>query len=116
MRCLAPQTLPGKGGKVFQLKGFSESQAAALFSHTYFTPLCRVQDELQGAYEKTGLFPGPKTSPPRQLRTLMNWLFWSCVVLYPLGLMLTHVISSGSALTIIAAVVVSSAGQFPKFT
>uniref|UniRef100_A0A3P9H3T2 1-acyl-sn-glycerol-3-phosphate acyltransferase delta n=2 Tax=Oryzias latipes TaxID=8090 RepID=A0A3P9H3T2_ORYLA len=73
--------------------------------------LYQEKDELQGAYEKTGLFPGPKTSPPRQLRTLMNWLFWSCVVLYPLGLMLTHVISSGSALTIIAAVVVSSAAS-----
>ncbi|KAF6723719.1 1-acyl-sn-glycerol-3-phosphate acyltransferase delta [Oryzias melastigma] len=73
--------------------------------------LYQEKDSFQEHYEKTGCFPGCDMSPPRQSWTLINWIFWSCVVLYPLVLMLTHVISSGSVLTIIVAVVVCSAAS-----
>lgn len=51
-------------------------------------------------------------SPPRRPWALINWLFWSCLLLYPLGLLLAQLISSGSMLTIFASVAFCSAGWF----
>ncbi|XP_054590735.1 1-acyl-sn-glycerol-3-phosphate acyltransferase delta isoform X1 [Nothobranchius furzeri] len=71
--------------------------------------LYQEKDSFQEQYAQTGRFPGPVKSPPRRPWSLINWLFWSCLLLYPLGLLLTQLISSGSVLTITAAVAVCSA-------
>ena len=74
--------------------------------------LMHLQDSFQEHYAQTGCFPGPTVSPARRPWALINWLFWSCLLLYPLGLLLVQLISSGSMLTISASVVVCSAGWF----
>ncbi|XP_015237469.1 PREDICTED: 1-acyl-sn-glycerol-3-phosphate acyltransferase delta [Cyprinodon variegatus] len=81
-----------------------ESECAAWLHKLY-----QEKDGFQEQYAQTGRFPGPITSPPRRPWSLINWLFWSCVVLYPLGLLLAQLLSSGSVFTIVTAVVVCSA-------
>ncbi|XP_039857142.1 1-acyl-sn-glycerol-3-phosphate acyltransferase delta isoform X1 [Simochromis diagramma] len=73
--------------------------------------LYQEKDSFQEHYAKTGRFPGPIMSPPRRPWSLINWLFWSCLLLYPLGLLLTQLISSGSVFTIVASVAVCSAAS-----
>lgn len=70
------------------------------------------QDSFQEHYTQTGRFPGPIVTPPRRPWALINWLFWACLLLYPLGLFLAQLLSSGSMLTIAASVVLCSAGGF----
>ncbi|XP_017268240.1 1-acyl-sn-glycerol-3-phosphate acyltransferase delta [Kryptolebias marmoratus] len=71
--------------------------------------LYQEKDRFQEHYSQTGRFPGPVRSPPRRPWSLINWMFWCCVMLYPLGLLLIQLISSGSMFTIVSAVAVCSA-------
>lgn len=73
------------------------------------------QDSFQEHYTQTGRYPGPTVSPPRRPWSLINWLFWACLLLYPLGLLVAQLISSGSILTILASVALCSAGWFHTF-
>lgn len=70
------------------------------------------QDSFQEYYTQAGRFPGPIVTPPRRLWPLINWLFWACLLLYPLGLFLAQLIISGSLLTVVASVALCSAGGF----
>ncbi|XP_012714752.2 1-acyl-sn-glycerol-3-phosphate acyltransferase delta [Fundulus heteroclitus] len=81
-----------------------EAECAAWLHKLY-----QEKDSFQEHYTQTGRFPAPVVSPPRRPWSLINWLFWSCVVLHPLGLLLAQLLSSGSTLTIGGAVVVCSA-------
>lgn len=81
-------------------------------SHSF---LFAIQDSFQEHYSQTGRYPGPIMSPSRRPWALINWLFWSCLLLYPLGLLLAQLISSGSVLTIFASVAFCSAGWFHAF-
>ncbi|KAM6916530.1 1-acyl-sn-glycerol-3-phosphate acyltransferase delta [Xenentodon cancila] len=73
--------------------------------------LYQEKDSFQEHHAQTGRFPGPVVSPARRPWSLINWLFWCSVVLYPLGLLVAQLISSGSVLTICASVVVCSAAS-----
>ncbi|XP_041867144.1 1-acyl-sn-glycerol-3-phosphate acyltransferase delta [Melanotaenia boesemani] len=83
-----------------------EAECAAWLHKLY-----QEKDSFQEQYAQTGRYPGPIVSPPRRPWSLINWLFWSCVALYPLGLLLLQLISSGSMLAIITSVVVCSAAS-----
>lgn len=73
------------------------------------TRLCQ-QDGFQEHYAQTGRYPGPMVTTPRRPWALINWLFWACLLLYPLCLILVQLIQSGSLTTILATVVVCVAG------
>ncbi|XP_029305353.1 1-acyl-sn-glycerol-3-phosphate acyltransferase delta [Cottoperca gobio] len=73
--------------------------------------LYQEKDSFQEHYTQTGHFPGTIVSPPRQHWALINWLFWACLLLFPLGLLLVQLVSSGSILTILASVAVCSAAS-----
>ncbi|XP_034464439.1 1-acyl-sn-glycerol-3-phosphate acyltransferase delta [Hippoglossus hippoglossus] len=75
-----------------------EAECAAWLHKLY-----QEKDSFQEHYTQTGRFPGPKTSPPSRPWSLINWLIWSCLLLYPLGLLLARLISSGSVFTLLAA-------------
>ena len=80
-------------------------------------PACvLVQDDFQEQYSQTGRFPGPVVSPPRRPWALINWLFWSCLLLYPLGLLLSQLATSGSVATVLITVSVCCAGWFHTVT
>ncbi|XP_028324459.1 1-acyl-sn-glycerol-3-phosphate acyltransferase delta isoform X2 [Gouania willdenowi] len=83
-----------------------EAECAAWLHKLY-----QEKDSFQEQYTQTGRFPGPIVSPPRRLWSLINWLFWSCLMLYPLGVLLTGLISSGSMLSIIVSLVFCSAAD-----
>lgn len=99
--------------------GFQRTNSAMFFCWRlwYWTvsALTYLQDSFQEHYTETGRYPGPIVSPPRRPWSLINWLFWSCLLLYPLGLLLAQLISSGSMLTILASVALCSAGWFCTF-
>uniref|UniRef100_A0A3B5B8Z6 1-acyl-sn-glycerol-3-phosphate acyltransferase delta n=1 Tax=Stegastes partitus TaxID=144197 RepID=A0A3B5B8Z6_9TELE len=80
-----------------------EAECAAWLHKLY-----QEKDSFQEHYEQTGRFPGPTLSPPRRPWSLINWLFWSFLLLCPLGLLLTQLISSGSVFTIVFSLVVST--------
>lgn len=73
--------------------------------------LYQEKDGFQEDYAQTGRFPGPIVNAPRRPWSLINWLFWSCLLLYPLGLLLAQLISSGSLLTIVVSLAVCSAAS-----
>lgn len=73
------------------------------------------QDSFQEHYTQTGRYPGPTVTTPRRPWALINWLFWACLLLYPLGLLFAQLISSGSLLTILASVALCFAGWFHAF-
>lgn len=73
------------------------------------------QDSFQEHYTQTGRYPGPIVTPPRRPWALINWLFWACLLLYPLGLLFAQLISSGSLLTVLASVALCFAGWFHAF-
>lgn len=75
------------------------------------TSLCQ-QDSFQEHYAQTGRFPGPVVTPPRRPWALINWLFWACLLLYPLCLLLVRLIQSGSVATILGTVALCIAGWF----
>ncbi|XP_029376308.1 1-acyl-sn-glycerol-3-phosphate acyltransferase delta [Echeneis naucrates] len=83
-----------------------EAECAAWLHKLY-----QEKDSFQEHYTQTGCFPGPVVSPPRRPWTLINWLFWCSLLLYPLALLLTQLISSGSILPILASVALCSAGS-----
>ncbi|CAB1338472.1 unnamed protein product [Coregonus sp. 'balchen'] len=66
--------------------------------------LYQEKDKFQEDYSQTGCFPGPKVTPPRRSWALINWLGWTCLLLYPLCLLLVQLVKSGSILTILATV------------
>ncbi|KAF3708337.1 1-acyl-sn-glycerol-3-phosphate acyltransferase delta [Channa argus] len=73
--------------------------------------LYQEKDSFQEQYIQTGRFPGSIVNPPRRPWSLLNWLFWSCLLLYPLGLLLAQLISSGSILTIFTSVALCCAAS-----
>ncbi|XP_072293722.1 1-acyl-sn-glycerol-3-phosphate acyltransferase delta isoform X2 [Eucyclogobius newberryi] len=76
-----------------------EAECAAWLHKLY-----QEKDSFQEHYAQTGRFPGPVNSPPRRLWSLINWLFWSCLLVFLLFLLLAQLVSSGSILTIATAV------------
>lgn len=83
-----------------------EAECAAWLHKLY-----QEKDSFQEHYSQTGRFPGPTVSPARRPWSLINWLFWSCLLLYPLSLLLIQLISSGSVLTIITSVAICFAAS-----
>ncbi|KAF0027377.1 hypothetical protein F2P81_020118 [Scophthalmus maximus] len=83
-----------------------EAECAAWLHKLY-----QEKDGFQEHYTQTGRFPGTTVSPPRRPWSLINWLFWFCLLLYPLGLLLAQLIGSGSMLTIAASVALCSAAS-----
>lgn len=76
-----------------------EAECAAWLHKLY-----QEKDSFQEHYAQTGRFPGPIKSPPRRPWSLINWIFWSCLLLYPLFLFFIQLFSSGSVLTIVSSV------------
>ncbi|KAM9559156.1 1-acyl-sn-glycerol-3-phosphate acyltransferase delta-like isoform 2-T3 [Salvelinus alpinus] len=66
--------------------------------------LYQEKDQFQEDYSQTGCFPGPVVTPPRGPWALINWIGWTCLLLYPLYLLLVQLVNSGSILTILATV------------
>lgn len=77
-----------------------ESECAAWLHKLY-----QEKDEFQEHYRQTGRFPGPITNPPRRLWALVNWLFWVCVLVYPICVLLLQLLLSGSTFTIVCTFV-----------
>lgn len=78
-----------------------EAECAAWLHKLY-----QEKDEFQEQYRLTGRYPGPIISPPRRPWTLINWLFWVSLLLFPLGLLLLQLFHSGSAFSVCTAVLV----------
>ncbi|CDQ78769.1 unnamed protein product [Oncorhynchus mykiss] len=74
--------------------------------------LYQEKDKFQEDYSQTGCFPGPKVTPPCRPWALINWLGWTCLLLYPLCLLLVQLVNSGSLLTIMATVAFCAAVSF----
>lgn len=66
--------------------------------------LYQEKDSFQEHHAQTGRFPGPIKTPPRRPWSLINWIFWSCLLLYPLFLLFLQLLSSGSMLTVVSTV------------
>ncbi|XP_054655225.1 1-acyl-sn-glycerol-3-phosphate acyltransferase delta isoform X3 [Dunckerocampus dactyliophorus] len=81
-----------------------EAECAAWLHKLY-----QEKDSFQEGYMQTGRFPGPTVSPPRRPWSLINWMFWSCLTCYPLGLLLLQLMSSGSVTTILVSVALCTA-------
>ncbi|XP_069463794.1 1-acyl-sn-glycerol-3-phosphate acyltransferase delta isoform X2 [Ambystoma mexicanum] len=62
--------------------------------------LYQEKDAYQDQYYHTGVFPGTPVMQPRSLCTLINWLFWASLLMYPLFNLLVNMINSGSSLTL----------------
>uniref|UniRef100_A0ABM5FZ25 1-acyl-sn-glycerol-3-phosphate acyltransferase delta n=1 Tax=Pogona vitticeps TaxID=103695 RepID=A0ABM5FZ25_9SAUR len=62
--------------------------------------LYQEKDSFQEEYYRTGIYPGTPIVPPRRPWTLLNWLFWALLLLYPLFKLLINMTSSGSSLTL----------------
>lgn len=77
-----------------------EAECAAWLHKLY-----QEKDSFQEHYAQTGCFPGPVKTPPRRPWALINWLLWSCLLLYPLSLLFAQLVSAGSVLSISASVV-----------
>ncbi|KAI2657970.1 1-acyl-sn-glycerol-3-phosphate acyltransferase delta [Labeo rohita] len=77
-----------------------ESECAAWLHKLY-----QEKDEFQEHYRQTGRFPGPITSPPRRPWALLNWLFWVCLLVYPLCMLLLQLLLSGSTFTVVCTFV-----------
>ncbi|KAM6997339.1 1-acyl-sn-glycerol-3-phosphate acyltransferase delta [Tautogolabrus adspersus] len=83
-----------------------EAECAAWLHKLY-----QEKDTFQEHYTQTGRFPSPTVTPPRRPWALINWLFWACLLLYPLGLLFAQLLSSGSMLTILVSVALCSAAS-----
>ncbi|XP_051507421.1 1-acyl-sn-glycerol-3-phosphate acyltransferase delta-like isoform X1 [Myxocyprinus asiaticus] len=77
-----------------------ETECAAWLHKLY-----QEKDQFQEHYRQTGRFPGPIMSPPRRPWSLLNWLFWVCVLVYPLCMLLLQLLLSGSTVTVISTFV-----------
>ncbi|XP_075780689.1 1-acyl-sn-glycerol-3-phosphate acyltransferase delta isoform X2 [Pelodiscus sinensis] len=62
--------------------------------------LYQEKDAFQEDYYRTGTYPATPIVPPRRPWTLLNWLFWALLLLYPLFQLLINMVSSGSSLTL----------------
>uniref|UniRef100_A0A6I8N0M8 1-acyl-sn-glycerol-3-phosphate acyltransferase delta n=1 Tax=Ornithorhynchus anatinus TaxID=9258 RepID=A0A6I8N0M8_ORNAN len=62
--------------------------------------LYQEKDAFQEQYYQTGTYPGTAIVSPRRPWTLLNWLFWALLLLYPLFQLLVNMVSSGSSLTL----------------
>uniref|UniRef100_A0A7M4FI15 1-acyl-sn-glycerol-3-phosphate acyltransferase delta n=1 Tax=Crocodylus porosus TaxID=8502 RepID=A0A7M4FI15_CROPO len=62
--------------------------------------LYQEKDAIQEEYYRTGVYPETPIVPPRRPWTLLNWLFWALLLLYPLFKLLINMVSSGSSLTL----------------
>ncbi|NWH99569.1 PLCD acyltransferase, partial [Tichodroma muraria] len=67
---------------------------------TWLHKLYQEKDAFQEEYYRTGTYPAVPTVPPRRPWTLLNWLFWALLLLYPLFKLLINMINSGSSLTL----------------
>lgn len=83
-----------------------EAECAAWLHKLY-----QEKDGFQEHYAQTGRYPGPVVTFPRRPWSLINWLFWGCLLLYPLCLILVQLIQSGSVTTILATVVLCIAAS-----
>ncbi|XP_041646305.1 1-acyl-sn-glycerol-3-phosphate acyltransferase delta [Cheilinus undulatus] len=83
-----------------------EAECAAWLHKLY-----QEKDSFQDHYIQTGRYPGPIVNPPRRPWALINWIFWAFLLLYPLGLLFTQLISSGSMWTILASVALCTAAS-----
>ncbi|KAK2490569.1 hypothetical protein MC885_008608 [Smutsia gigantea] len=68
--------------------------------------LYQEKDAFQEEYHRTGTFPETPLVPPRRPWTLVNWLVWASLLLYPFFRFLINMISSGSSLTLASFVLV----------
>ncbi|XP_069090599.1 1-acyl-sn-glycerol-3-phosphate acyltransferase delta [Pleurodeles waltl] len=62
--------------------------------------LYQEKDAYQEQYYRTGAFSGTPVVRPRSWCTLLNWLFWALLLMYPLFNLLVNMIISGSSLTL----------------
>ncbi|XP_034057760.1 1-acyl-sn-glycerol-3-phosphate acyltransferase delta [Gymnodraco acuticeps] len=83
-----------------------EAECAAWLHKLY-----QEKDSFQEHYTQKGCFPGPTVTHPRRPWALINWILWACMLLYPLGLLLVQLVSSGSILTILVSVTVVCAAS-----
>lgn len=72
------------------------------------------QDAFQEEYYRTGTYPAVPIVPPRRPWTLLNWLFWALLLLYPLFKLLINMINSGSSLTLASFAFVIVMGKFSE--
>lgn len=70
------------------------------------------QDAFQEEYYRTGTFPETPMVPPRRPWTLLNWVFWASLLLYPFFQFLVNMVSSGSSLTLASFVLVFFVGKW----
>ncbi|KAI4567577.1 hypothetical protein MJT46_008790 [Ovis ammon polii x Ovis aries] len=68
--------------------------------------LYQEKDAFQEEYSRTGTFPETPMVPPRRPWTLVNWLFWASMLLYPFFRFVVNMVSSGSSLTLASFVLV----------
>ena len=69
------------------------------------------QDAFQEEYSRSGTFPETPVVPPRRPWTLVNWLFWASMLLYPFFRFVVNMVSSGSSLTLASFVLVFFVGE-----
>ncbi|KAM5324317.1 1-acyl-sn-glycerol-3-phosphate acyltransferase delta isoform 3-T6 [Glossophaga mutica] len=78
-----------------------EDECAAWLHRLY-----QEKDAFQEQYYRTGTFPETPMVPPRRPWTLLNWLLWASLLLYPFFRFLVNMVSSGSSLTLASFVLV----------
>ncbi|XP_065152473.1 1-acyl-sn-glycerol-3-phosphate acyltransferase delta [Paramisgurnus dabryanus] len=77
-----------------------ESECAAWLHKLY-----QEKDQFQEHYRQTGQYPGPITNAPRRPWALLNWLFWVCLLVYPLCILLLRLLMSGSTFTVLCTLI-----------
>lgn len=70
------------------------------------------QDAFQEEYYRTGVFPETPRVPPRRPWSLVNWLFWASLLLYPFFQFLVSMVSSGSSVTLASLVLIFCMGEY----
>ena len=69
------------------------------------------QDAFQEEYYRTGVFPETPWVPPRRPWSLVNWLFWASLLLYPFFRFLVSMVSSGSSVKLASLVLIFCVGE-----
>ncbi|XP_055025500.2 1-acyl-sn-glycerol-3-phosphate acyltransferase delta [Misgurnus anguillicaudatus] len=77
-----------------------ESECAAWLHKLY-----QEKDQFQEHYKQTGQYPGPITNAPRRPWALLNWLFWVCLLVYPLCILLLRLLMAGSTFTVLCTLI-----------
>ncbi|KAJ7413170.1 1-acyl-sn-glycerol-3-phosphate acyltransferase delta [Willisornis vidua] len=80
---------------------------------TWLHKLYQEKDAFQEEYYRTGTYPAVPIVPPHRPWTLLNWLFWALLLLYPLFKLLINMINSGSSLTLASfafVIIIASVG------